>query len=191
MTRFRNVELIDVTIDREFYTRHGQHLNSRGKESMASKIAQSIERLVKKKDHPISMKWQDDAPPIKESTTQLHDDATTKEKMTQHEHNHLNIQERSITGNTDTTTVLNVTPTTITQYPINDRAPDANTSLEINNGIVENPNVARPGSANGEASFDETTQDEPLHQEPRTSRRKKKPPTTKNYDFLWDTTTKC
>jgi len=49
MTRFRNVELIDVTIDREFYTRHGQHLNSRGKESMASKIAQSIERLVKKK----------------------------------------------------------------------------------------------------------------------------------------------
>ena len=157
MTHFRNVELIDVKIDRELYTRHGQHLNSRGKESMASKIAQSIERLVKKKDHPISMKWQDDAPLIKESTTQLHDDATTKEIMTQHEHNHFYIQERSITGNTDTTTVLNATLTTITQYPINDRAPDANTSLEINNGIVENLNVAHPVSANGEASFDETT----------------------------------
>jgi len=29
--------------------KHGQHLNSRGKENMATKIAQNIESLVKKK----------------------------------------------------------------------------------------------------------------------------------------------
>jgi len=36
---FRKVELIEMVSEREFYTKHGQHLNSRGKESMASRIA--------------------------------------------------------------------------------------------------------------------------------------------------------
>jgi hypothetical protein len=35
---FGKVKLVDVINEREFYTRHGQHLNSRGKESMASKL---------------------------------------------------------------------------------------------------------------------------------------------------------
>jgi len=33
------VKLVDVINERQFYTRHGQHLNSRGKESMANKTA--------------------------------------------------------------------------------------------------------------------------------------------------------
>ena len=36
---FGKVELIEVVSEREFYTKHGQHLNSRGKVSMASRIA--------------------------------------------------------------------------------------------------------------------------------------------------------
>jgi hypothetical protein len=36
---FGKVELIVVVSEREFYTKHGQHLNSRGKASMASRTA--------------------------------------------------------------------------------------------------------------------------------------------------------
>jgi hypothetical protein len=36
---FGQVELIDVVNEREFFTKHGLHLNSRGKESMVSRIA--------------------------------------------------------------------------------------------------------------------------------------------------------
>jgi hypothetical protein len=57
---FGKVKLVDVINEREFYTRHGQNLNSRGKESMASKIAWTIERIMRKKADPISMKWCDD-----------------------------------------------------------------------------------------------------------------------------------
>ena len=48
---------------------------------MATKIAQNIESLVEKKANPISMKWQDDEPPTKETTTQLDDGATNKEAV--------------------------------------------------------------------------------------------------------------
>jgi hypothetical protein len=38
LKHFGKVELIEVVSEREFYTKHGQHLNSRGKVSMASRI---------------------------------------------------------------------------------------------------------------------------------------------------------
>jgi len=79
----------------------------------------------------------------------------------------------------------------MTQYPVTARAPDENTVLEINNGIVENPNVTHSVAVDVEAPSDDTTRDDPLHKELRTSRRKKKPPTTKMDDFLWETTNKC
>ena len=168
MKRFSKVDVIDVTNEREFYTRHGQHLNSRGKENMATKIAQNIESLVEKKANPISMKWQDDEPPTKETTTQLDDGATNKEITIQQEHKYSNIQERSSTdrsATTTTTTLINVNTITMTQYPVTARAPDANTVLEINNGTAENSNPTHSMAA-VEARFDNTIHDNPLHKEP-------------------------
>jgi hypothetical protein len=55
----RKVELIEVPNERDFYTKHGQHLNSRGKEIMANKVALTIENVVKRKVDPISIKWCD------------------------------------------------------------------------------------------------------------------------------------
>ena len=128
-------------------------------------------------------------------TTQLDDGATNKEITTQQEHKHSNIQVRSTTdgsaATTTTTTVINVNTTTMTQYPVTARAPDANTVLEINNGTAENSNATHSMVTDVEAPFDDTIHDDPLYKEPRTSRRKKKPPTTKNDDFLWETTIKC
>jgi hypothetical protein len=39
------------------YTKHGQLLNSEGKESMAKKIASNIECLFNKKVEPVSGRW--------------------------------------------------------------------------------------------------------------------------------------
>ena len=41
----------------ERYTKLGQHLNSRGKVSMASRIACTLESMIKKKVDPINVKW--------------------------------------------------------------------------------------------------------------------------------------
>jgi hypothetical protein len=72
---FKKLELIEVDSERELYTRQGQHLNSRGKENIASKIALTIERVVKRKVDPISIKWYDD----EELDSQKHQDQTTQE----------------------------------------------------------------------------------------------------------------
>jgi hypothetical protein len=57
MERFRRVEMIEVVNERNLYTKHGQHLNSEGKENMAKKIASTIECLFKKKVESIRGKW--------------------------------------------------------------------------------------------------------------------------------------
>jgi hypothetical protein len=41
------------------YTKHGQHLNWRGKETMANEIVLSIEKVLKRKVDPINMEWQE------------------------------------------------------------------------------------------------------------------------------------
>jgi hypothetical protein len=58
MKCFKKVELIEVDSERELYTRHGQHLNLRGKENLASKIALTIECGKKKSgSHQYKMVW--------------------------------------------------------------------------------------------------------------------------------------
>jgi len=49
--------MIDVASERNFFPKHGQHLNSGGKESMAKRIATTIECLLNRKVVPISGKW--------------------------------------------------------------------------------------------------------------------------------------
>jgi hypothetical protein len=39
MKRFENLEMINVVIERDFYMKHWQYLDTRGKEKMAMKIA--------------------------------------------------------------------------------------------------------------------------------------------------------
>jgi hypothetical protein len=60
LQRFENVKMIDVVSERDCYTKHGQHLNSGGRESMSKKITATIECMLNKKVDPISMKWYND-----------------------------------------------------------------------------------------------------------------------------------
>ena len=49
--------MIEVVSERNLYTKHGQLLNSESKESMAKKIASTIECWFNKKVEPIREKW--------------------------------------------------------------------------------------------------------------------------------------
>jgi hypothetical protein len=52
--RFKEVQIIEATKERIYYTRHGQHLNSAGKDYMAKKITTTIEHLLKDAKVPTS-----------------------------------------------------------------------------------------------------------------------------------------
>jgi hypothetical protein len=50
--RFKEVKIIDVVKERNYYTRHGQHLNLAGKDSMAKRITTMIEHLLNSENAP-------------------------------------------------------------------------------------------------------------------------------------------
>ena len=58
--RFKKVEIIDVVNERNCYTRHGQHLNSAGKDSMSKRITTTIEHLFNSDKEPIRGEWYKD-----------------------------------------------------------------------------------------------------------------------------------
>jgi len=66
MKVFEKTEVIKVDLDRRGFTRHGQHMNAKGKELMAKRIAAAIRRTLKVCEQiPIGMKWKED--PSKEN----------------------------------------------------------------------------------------------------------------------------
>ena len=57
---YPNTKLLDLDLHRSYYTTHGQHLNSLGKELIANKLAILIkEVLVKKQLNPIQLSWKE------------------------------------------------------------------------------------------------------------------------------------
>ena len=56
-----NTEVIKVNLDRGAFTKHGQHMNTMGKELMAKRITEAIKhKLEACKKTPIVMKWKED-----------------------------------------------------------------------------------------------------------------------------------
>jgi hypothetical protein len=68
LERFEKVEMMDVVSERNFYTKHAQHLNSGGTERMSQKIATNTECLLNRKLELISGKWYND-----EETDKVHE----------------------------------------------------------------------------------------------------------------------
>jgi hypothetical protein len=81
----------------------------------ASKIAQTIEGIMKKKVDPISMKWYDD------------------EVITNQDRRRLDIQERPRADSTTSSTVHNVNIVTITEYHVVIKTSDVDTVLNEKN----------------------------------------------------------
>ena len=58
---FDNTCVLEVDTDRELYTRHGLHMDLKGKERIACKIAETIKAMINKKmSVPIRMKHKED-----------------------------------------------------------------------------------------------------------------------------------
>jgi hypothetical protein len=55
------VKILETGLEREYFTKHGQHLNSSGKECIAQGLARVIRSFLKKgRMSPISLYWKDD-----------------------------------------------------------------------------------------------------------------------------------
>jgi len=48
ITLFKNVQLINVLSDRNLFTKHGVHVNVKGKELMVGKLIEEISTIVDK-----------------------------------------------------------------------------------------------------------------------------------------------
>jgi hypothetical protein len=60
MKIYHNVKLLDTDLDRNYFTRHGQHLHSSGKELISNKLSTVIKDLfIKKQLPPICMPWKE------------------------------------------------------------------------------------------------------------------------------------
>jgi hypothetical protein len=61
---YSHATIVDTNLDRKFFTRHGLHLNKRGKEWLAKLLATQINRLVINKamvSPKIALKWKDES----------------------------------------------------------------------------------------------------------------------------------
>jgi len=106
--RFNNVTMIEVPKERDLYTRHGQHLNAKGKETMASKIALTIENIIQTKANPIPMNWSvTNGIDMQEQAKQAHENPTSANVTnTLERSDHLakgNITNKNSTSQVDTT----------------------------------------------------------------------------------------
>ena len=61
----------------------------------------------------------------------------------------------------------------------------SDSSNEDNIILQEDPKATPSTTVSMEALTDDAAQDEPIYKGPRTSKRKKEPPTIKSDDFLW------
>jgi hypothetical protein len=60
---FKHVKVVKILVDleREFYTKHGQHMKNMGKEKVVVKIAQAVTTILQEqKREPISLYWKTD-----------------------------------------------------------------------------------------------------------------------------------
>ena len=55
-----NAEVLRVNLDTSGFTKHGQHMNTMGKELMAKRIVEAIKRTLKVwRKKPVSLKWKE------------------------------------------------------------------------------------------------------------------------------------
>ena len=60
MKPYKHVTVVKVDLDREFFTRHGQHMNNLGNKKIALSIARVVTDLFSNQEETISLHWKDD-----------------------------------------------------------------------------------------------------------------------------------
>ena len=178
--------------ERNYYTRHGQHLNSAGKDNMLKRVTTAIEHLFNRDTDPIKGEW------YKDEDTQ---DATNNDpEEAKSEYN-------SATGAPDFLTVQDIEQKLTFKGPrksssshkelkseewYKDVETDSPKHQAAQDATSNNPEAAKNECSefNCETSVSDSltvrdTEQKLTSKGPRTSSRQKKPPTKKNNDFLW------
>ena len=196
---FKKVEIIDVVNERNCYTRHGQHLNSTGKDSMSKRIITTIEYLLHSEKAPIRGKWYKDEE-IGSPEHQASQDATSSDSE----------QAKNKCSATD---VPDISTGQDTEQKLTFKGPQTSSSSDkepksgewyenaeidslkhqasqdaTSNNPEETKNECSECNSATDASDSSTVQDTEqklTSKGLRTSSRQKKPPTIKNNDFLW------
>jgi len=61
LTPYNNVKILETDLGRGYFTKHGLHLNSSGKECVAQRLARAVGSFLnKQKVSPIGLYWKDD-----------------------------------------------------------------------------------------------------------------------------------
>ena len=69
---YSNVQLLEANLDRNYFSRHGMHLNSKGKEQYSKQLATIVEKIFRKEQSvPISIPW--DVPFLVPNDTETQD----------------------------------------------------------------------------------------------------------------------
>jgi hypothetical protein len=180
-----------VVNERNCYTRHGQHLNSAGKDSVLKRITTAIEHLFNRDTDPIKGEW------YKDEDTQ---DATNSDpEEAKSECSECN----SATDAPDFLTVQDTEQNLTFKGPrtsssshkepksgewYKDAETDSPKHQASQDATSNNPEAAK-NECNSETSASDSltvrdTEQKLTSKGPRTSSRQKKPPTTKNNDFF-------
>ena len=79
MELFENTRVFDMDPERSYYTRHGLHMNSYGKDLLAKKLAEEVRRIFlrSQKTEPIVLPW------IEDNTQKKEEEMGTEDKSTQ------------------------------------------------------------------------------------------------------------
>ena len=61
MAYYNNVKILETDLERKYFTKHGLHLNSSGKECIVLRLAMVVKSFLNKdRMSPISLQWKDD-----------------------------------------------------------------------------------------------------------------------------------
>jgi hypothetical protein len=86
MTQFNIVKILETDLERNYFTKHGLHLNSFGKEYIAIRLATVVKNLFHiERMSPIALQWKEDSPVSSnkvESTPQTQPPHSPKESST-------------------------------------------------------------------------------------------------------------
>jgi hypothetical protein len=98
-----NVKLLNVEVQRKHFTRHSQHLNSKGKELVSSELTKLVKQGLKKEIlAPIQMQWKKDKSDIHNKIVKNLEPVLVRDSlMLNKEHTGIIRNEKSLSHNID------------------------------------------------------------------------------------------
>jgi len=179
MKPHKHVTMVRTDLDRKFFTKHGMHMNKLGKERIALEMANTVANILLEREKVISLQWKNaQGDSVSDSPTE----GNVQWKNVQGD----SVSDSPTEGNIPLKKDLEVTPsiTTNVEAPLEVTAQDSvsDSPTEGNIPLQKDLEVTPSITTNVEAPLEVTAQEEPR---PRTSKRQKKPPTTKSENFLW------